>query len=1005
MPDTQLDQDKQTEIDFWDNVDIKEALKRYEHSEGLKDSLDNNLDTQFPQSYSTRLYPDFPYVNGIHPSFYESFNNQNEDKKKNIVESAAISRLYKISQALELPPELIKPRKRINVSAELGYPSINHDKIFISDKEVSESSVADLEELSDHIKGKRKRFEDKNDNVENDNTSTKKAKLPNGTLETTSNEENQPKCDQKPCFSAEYAQLYNRELYEYTTGTNIDKQTDQLPGIVDSNKSTEVPDNEKPFDGSYVCGTWWSSEEKEKFFVFLGRRSRHNMSGIAEAIGTKSLLECEVYHNLLFNEAQKLRFAEREDIYTDSDDENFHLHSNTFNVNIFDSKLTDTDYQSMKNNINFQAIDDSVAMKDIPASMEMSQSWIDIEEVQAKYLNEWEKHLDSECPIHSPFTLQNRVSKLQDNAHSEHKRILINPYAHFKKDERLSDPQQDLSKEFQILYKAWEENPTEENKKAIELFQETEEFYQNYPDIESRFEHFKDDGVNSLVRTPQLMEMANIFRMRFPITPDSSFSKEEAQKDPLRYIDGNVVDTLNRIVIDHTRAIIRYVLNRQFAIGPFREKINMMKDMGFRSMIVTKEMMLSVLQEIGYILPKHSMVSSLFIKENVDIFSESTSRTYSARDKIFNPYETTKWDKELLNRRDYQSAYMLFREPVHQSDRKPWEKNDSEEEFADQTDGSDDENDDTKMTRINIETTDLDGDDRVYMKDELLNYSLLPKGHKTRKLAMIRAIKEPRSLSEFTQGDIQDMIATARMLDQKKVTHSYLLERTLTAQNYGRDWGHDDESNDEDDENLSLSDSDDFMPPVSDSQDEPETDNNSSKSEKIDLMDTLILFEELVLNKSDYNQSQQHEEELINTLSKNEKNINQVYKKLRFWYYQDEKLKLDCQSSQTDTNKYNSHFLDIINSDILFEIRLLVSQILFYNETEQDKFINQLKLRLSKLKRFGNADLTNLKKSIENYNLPFLTNLYKTYSRTYPKQSELGIRSESIQDDDEIIDI
>jgi hypothetical protein len=50
--------------------------------------------------------------------------------------------------------------------------------------------------------------------------------------------------------------------------------------------------------GSYVLGSWWTSEEKDKFFCHLALSGR-DISALSEAVGTKSIIECRAYTKML----------------------------------------------------------------------------------------------------------------------------------------------------------------------------------------------------------------------------------------------------------------------------------------------------------------------------------------------------------------------------------------------------------------------------------------------------------------------------------------------------------------------------------------------------------------------------------------------------------------------------------------------------------------------------------------------------------------------------------
>ncbi|ANB13824.1 RNA polymerase I upstream activation factor complex subunit Rrn5 [Sugiyamaella lignohabitans] len=103
----------------------------------------------------------------------------------------------------------------------------------------------------------------------------------------------------------------------------------------------------EPSEDDYRCGTIWSEEEKERFFTALGRKSCHDMAAISRAVGTKTLIECEAYYNLLKSCYEYLKRRKP-------------LLSKTLQREIF------------------------VSYEDLPYSYEMTESW---DSVENKYAN------------------------------------------------------------------------------------------------------------------------------------------------------------------------------------------------------------------------------------------------------------------------------------------------------------------------------------------------------------------------------------------------------------------------------------------------------------------------------------------------------------------------------------------------------------------------------------------------------------------------------------------
>lgn len=116
-------------------------------------------------------------------------------------------------------------------------------------------------------------------------------------------------------------------------------EDDLEPGSNEENDThSDNSDSDSDID-ERNCGTYWTGKEKEQFFALLGRKSRHNLGDIAKEMPTKSLAEIQEYHDLLFKAS---RMA------------------------------------------------DKVSMEDIPAAIEMSDGWLDFENVQSHAAEEHE---------------------------------------------------------------------------------------------------------------------------------------------------------------------------------------------------------------------------------------------------------------------------------------------------------------------------------------------------------------------------------------------------------------------------------------------------------------------------------------------------------------------------------------------------------------------------------------------------------------------------------------
>lgn len=57
----------------------------------------------------------------------------------------------------------------------------------------------------------------------------------------------------------------------------------------------EQKDTDCPLRSSYISGSWWTTEEKETFFNHLATAGKGRIDKIADAIPTKSIVECRAY--------------------------------------------------------------------------------------------------------------------------------------------------------------------------------------------------------------------------------------------------------------------------------------------------------------------------------------------------------------------------------------------------------------------------------------------------------------------------------------------------------------------------------------------------------------------------------------------------------------------------------------------------------------------------------------------------------------------------------------
>ncbi|KAG5362366.1 hypothetical protein CJU90_5069 [Yarrowia sp. C11] len=129
----------------------------------------------------------------------------------------------------------------------------------------------------------------------------------------------------------------------------------------------DVVQEEEEEDSQY--GTVWTESEKEHFFNLLGRVGRHRLAEIAETMGSKSLVEVEEYHDLLFAASQH-----QKEVYT-------------ARIEAGEEFIPEKEIP--------------VSYKDIPAAAEMSDMWISLEESFARGLEKREDVLSEGEP---PFT-------------------------------------------------------------------------------------------------------------------------------------------------------------------------------------------------------------------------------------------------------------------------------------------------------------------------------------------------------------------------------------------------------------------------------------------------------------------------------------------------------------------------------------------------------------------------------------------------------------------------
>ncbi|KAK9468497.1 hypothetical protein V1512DRAFT_106375 [Lipomyces arxii] len=110
-----------------------------------------------------------------------------------------------------------------------------------------------------------------------------------------------------------YKQLFNYEMREflYPTFDSLSPAGHDLEGAISISSGTESENQRvdtENTDSEIISplpnlqpstvgnsGTYWTSKEKELFFEYLRRRSRHDPSGISRGVGTKTVVECAEY--------------------------------------------------------------------------------------------------------------------------------------------------------------------------------------------------------------------------------------------------------------------------------------------------------------------------------------------------------------------------------------------------------------------------------------------------------------------------------------------------------------------------------------------------------------------------------------------------------------------------------------------------------------------------------------------------------------------------------------
>ncbi|KAK7204150.1 hypothetical protein BZA70DRAFT_202570 [Myxozyma melibiosi] len=109
-------------------------------------------------------------------------------------------------------------------------------------------------------------------------------------------------------YNANYLQYLNYEIEEF-----MDPACHSTASFL----STDSPTSSSPSSSRITrpslinARTRWTAAEKERFFVYLGRRTRHDPAGIARGVGSKSAIECAEYITFLESGLGILRAHER----------------------------------------------------------------------------------------------------------------------------------------------------------------------------------------------------------------------------------------------------------------------------------------------------------------------------------------------------------------------------------------------------------------------------------------------------------------------------------------------------------------------------------------------------------------------------------------------------------------------------------------------------------------------------------------------------------------------
>lgn len=122
-----------------------------------------------------------------------------------------------------------------------------------------------------------------------------------------------------------------------------------------------------------TSGTVWTSDEKEKFFNALTRYSIHNFDEIKHRLPNKSAIEIMNYYNLLKFELDHLKRKSKKVKYK--------------------VKINNSKFRLFRRLRQFKK---SIKIDDIPSAYEMSEEFINFEEVQANLINKRETILQTD---------------------------------------------------------------------------------------------------------------------------------------------------------------------------------------------------------------------------------------------------------------------------------------------------------------------------------------------------------------------------------------------------------------------------------------------------------------------------------------------------------------------------------------------------------------------------------------------------------------------------------